>query len=62
MEKEEDLTLGLRCPQILLIGPVDLGGTNQLSPSGQVIGLNGIAGRGVHYDQFVPFQKLKVRR
>jgi len=61
MEKEKDFTLRLRRSQILLVGAVDLCGTNEFCPSRQVVALDRVAGRSVHYDQFVVLQKLQER-
>jgi hypothetical protein len=42
------------------MGPVDPGGVHEFRSPGQIVSLDGIAARGIHHDQFVPFLKLQT--
>ena len=45
---------------VALMGPVDPGGVHEFRSPGQIVSLDGIAARGIHHDQFVPFLKLQT--
>lgn len=61
MKKQKNVSVSFRCSQVLLVGTVDPGGANEFRSLGQIVSLDGIAGRGINHYQFVAFRELQTR-